>query len=40
MDDLKTLAQTNTLVNESIGNLVSKVAPFKKKNVQSLFDFE
>lgn len=40
MDDLKTLAQTNTLVNESISNLVSKVAPFKKQNIQNMFDFE
>ena len=40
MEDLKNLTQTNTLVNESILNFVSKVGTFKKQNVQNMFDKE
>ena len=36
MDDLKNLAQSNTLVNATIGNFVDKVGTFKNNNVQSL----
>jgi len=36
IDELKTLTQTNNLVNESIGNFVNKVGAFKKLNVKSL----
>ena len=39
MDDLKNLAQSNTLVNATIDNFVDKVGTFKNNNVQSvLFD--
>ncbi len=40
MEDLKNLTQTNTLVNDSILNFVSKVGTFKKQNVQNIFDKE
>jgi hypothetical protein len=40
IEDLKNLTQTNTLVNDSILNFVSKVGTFKKQNVQNLFDKE
>lgn len=40
MEDLKNLTQTNTLVNDSILNFVSKVGTFKKQNVQNMFDKE
>ena len=36
MDDLKNLAQSNTLVNATIDNFVDKVGTFKQNNVQSL----
>ena len=36
MDDLKNLAQSNTLVNATIDNFVDKVGTFKNNNVQSL----
>ena len=36
MEDLKNLAQSNTLVNNTIDNFVDKVGTFKKNNVQSL----
>ena len=36
MEDLKNLAQSNTLVNTTIDNFVDKVGTFKKNNVQSL----
>ena len=35
MDDLKTLTQTNTMVNNSILNFVSKVGSFKKENLKN-----
>lgn len=38
MDDLKTLTQTNNLVNDTIGNFVNKIGSFKKQNVRSMFD--
>ena len=37
MDDLKNLAQSNTLVNATIDNFVDKVGTFKNNNVQSLY---
>ena len=36
MEDLKNLAQSNTLVNTTIDTFVDKVGAFKKNNVQSL----
>ena len=36
MEDLKNLAQSNTLVNTTIDNFVDKVGTFKRNNVQSL----
>ena len=36
MEDLKNLAQSNTLVNNTIDNFVDKVGTFKRNNVQSL----
>ena len=36
MEDLKNLAQSNTLVNATIDNFVDKVGTFKNNNVQSL----
>ena len=36
MEDLKNLAQSNTLVNATIDNFVDKVGTFKQNNVQSL----
>ncbi len=38
MEDLKNLTQTNTLVNDSILNFVTKVGSFKKQNLQNLFE--
>ena len=38
MDDMKTLTQTNNLVNESIGNFVNKIGSFKKQNLKNIFD--
>jgi hypothetical protein len=38
MEDLKTLTQTNNLVNDTIGNFVNKIGSFKKQNVRSMFD--
>jgi len=38
MDELKTLTQTNNLVNESIGNFVNKIGSFKKQNLKNIFD--
>jgi len=35
MDDLKNLEQSNTLVNNTIGNFVDKVGAFKKNNIQN-----
>ena len=41
MEDLKNLAQSNSLVNNTIDNFVDKVGTFKKNNIQSLlFDDE
>ncbi len=37
MEDLKRLEQSNTLVNNTIGNFVEKVGTFKNNNVQDLF---
>ena len=36
MEDLKRLEQSNTLVNNTIGNFVEKVGTFKNNNVQDL----
>ena len=36
MEDLKNLAQSNSLVNNTIDNFVDKVGTFKRNNVQSL----
>ena len=36
MEDLKNLAQSNTIVNSTIDNFVDKVGTFKRNNVQSL----
>ena len=36
MEDLKNLEQSNTLVNNTIGNFVEKVGTFKKNNIQNL----
>ena len=36
MEDLKNLAQSNTLVNNTIDTFVDKVGAFKRNNVQSL----
>ena len=36
MEDLKNLAQSNTLVNKTIDTFVDKVGGFKRNNVQSL----
>lgn len=38
MDDMKTLTQTNTLVNESIGNFVTKIGSFKTQNLKKIYD--
>ena len=38
MDDMKSLTQTNNLVNESIGNFVTKIGSFKKQNLKNVFD--
>ena len=35
MDDLKNLEQSNTLVNNTIGNFVDKVGAFKRNNIQN-----
>ena len=36
MEDLKNLAQSNNLVNNTIDTFVDKVGTFKRNNVQSL----
>lgn len=38
MEDLKNLTQTNTLVNDSISNFVTKVGAFKKQNIQNILE--
>jgi hypothetical protein len=39
MEDMRVLTQTNSMVNESIGNFLTKIASFKKQNMQTMFDF-
>jgi len=38
MEELKTLTQTNMLVNESIGHFVNKIGSFKKQNLKNIFE--
>ena len=37
---MKNLTQTNSLVNDTILNLVGKVGNFKKQNIQSLIQMD
>ena len=39
IDELRSVTQTNTLVNESIAQLSTKLSSFKKQNNSNLFDF-
>ena len=40
LDDMKNLTQTNTLVNDTILNLIGKVGNFKKQNIQTLIQMD
>jgi hypothetical protein len=39
MEDMRVLTQTNSMVNDSISNFLTKIASFKKQNLQTMFDF-
>ena len=40
LEDMKNLTQTNSLVNDTILNLVGKVGNFKKQNIQTLIQMD
>ncbi len=39
IDELRSVTQTNSMVNESIAQLSTKLSSFKKQNNNNLFDF-
>lgn len=38
MDDFKTVAQTNSMVNTSIAAFVEKIGNFKQQNINMIFE--